>query len=262
MHERHTHREKYFEEQVYTTSKYVIPFLEQVMPVDAGLKVLEIGCGEGGNMKPFLDLGCDVTGIDLEENKIEKAGKFFADHPNRAKLRLICRDIYELDEPGLKFDLIILRDVIEHIHNQERFMNYVRKFLLPGGRIFFGFPPWQNPFGGHQQMATNKFLAVAPFIHLLPTFMYKGILKAGGESDSKIEGLLEIKDTRLTIERFNRILKKENFRVEKVIYYFINPNYEIKFKLKPRMVFRPITAVPVLRNFFITTCYYIVSQNS
>ena len=35
------------------------------------MTVAEIGCGEGGNLKPFLDLGCHIVGIDIAENKIE-----------------------------------------------------------------------------------------------------------------------------------------------------------------------------------------------
>ncbi|NOX67348.1 MAG: class I SAM-dependent methyltransferase, partial [Chlorobi bacterium] len=71
MQERHINRNKYFDEQVYTTEKYVIPFISKVLPVNSNLSVLEIGCGEGGNLKPFLDIGCKTTGVDLSEKKIE-----------------------------------------------------------------------------------------------------------------------------------------------------------------------------------------------
>ena len=50
MHDRHTDREKYFGEQAQTTRKHVIPFIETVKKVDEKLSVLEIGCGEGGNL--------------------------------------------------------------------------------------------------------------------------------------------------------------------------------------------------------------------
>jgi len=73
MHERHTDKQLYFKEQVYTTEKHVIPFIRKAAPIEAGMTVLEIGCGEGGNLKPFLDLGCRVTGIDISQSKIESA---------------------------------------------------------------------------------------------------------------------------------------------------------------------------------------------
>ena len=103
MHDRHTNRERYFREQNITTEKYIIPYLKDVMNVNEHTTVLEIGCGEGGNLKPFLDLGCKrVVGIDLSTTKIELANKFFADHPNKEKIEFIADDIYNTKKNGGK----------------------------------------------------------------------------------------------------------------------------------------------------------------
>lgn len=261
MQERHSNKEVYFNEQVYTTQKHVIPFVNKHIEVNKEMRVLEIGCGEAGNLKPFLDIGCKCVGIDLNEAKIEQGKIFFENHPNNHLLSLIYDDIYNrLNEFEEEFDLIILRDVIEHIHNQEKFMGGLKHFLKPNGKIYFGFPPWQNPFGGHQQICKSKFLSVAPYFHLLPKFMYAGILKLFGESKGTIENLLEVKETGISIERFERILRKENWITNEKILYFINPNYEVKFKLKPRVVFGFISKIPVLRNFMVTACYYLISK--
>lgn len=258
MQHRHKNRKLYFEEQAYTTEKHVIPFIEEFKPLIENLEVLEIGCGEGGNMLPFLDKGCRVTGIDLSSNKIENAKSFFSNHKNINRLTLINKDIYDIND-DLKFDLIIMRDVLEHIHNQERFMNYVKKFLKDDSLIFIGFPPWQNPFGGHQQVCNSKFLSKLPYFHILPRRIYKSVLKFFGET-TEVESLLEIKDTRITIERFKRIIKAEKYNVLKKTYYFINPNYEVKFKLKPRRQLDIINQMPYIRNYFVTTCYYLLSK--
>lgn len=260
MHDRHTNRERYFNEQVYTTKEYVIPFVAPVLPINTETTVLEIGCGEAGNLKPFLDLGCTCVGIDLSESKIELGKKFFEGHPHLERLTLMTDDIYDsADKLDARFDLIILRDVIEHIHDQEKFMGYMKRFLKPGGRVFFAFPPWQNPFGGHQQICRSKFLSKLPWFHLFPVFMYRGILKMFGESKATIENLLEVKETGISLERFQRILRKEQYKIDRRCFYFINPNYEVKFKLKPRIVWGFIGAIPWFRNFFTTTGYYVVS---
>jgi len=258
MQERHINRSKYFDEQVYTTEKYVIPFINKVLPVDSNLSVLEIGCGEAGNLKPFLDLGCEATGVDLSERKIENGKVFFSDHPNKDRLTLIVEDIYQSESLG-QYDLIIMRDVIEHIFDQERFMSYVKKYLKPGGKFFLAFPPWYNPFGGHQQICKNKLLSAMPYYHILPKPIYKGILKLFNEDMSRINSLLEIKLTGITIERFEKILTDNNYKIEKKTFYFINPNYEVKFGLKPRKQLGLISSIPGLRNFITTSCYYIVS---
>jgi len=258
MQARHHNRTQYFREQAYTTRNYVIPFIECVKQINAESEILEIGCGDGGNMEPFLDRGCKVVGVDAANQRIKDAITFFEKHPNFSNLRLIQDDIYNITEQ-MTFDIIIVRDVLEHIHDQERFMAYIKRFLKSKGVIFLGFPPWQNPFGGHQQICIHPVLSKLPFFHLLPKNIYQLILKKLGENDKMIEDLLEIRQTRITIERFNRILRMEKFRVLKKEFYFINPNYEIKFGLKPRRQLKIISSLPFARNFFITTCYYVIS---
>ena len=75
-----------------------------------------------------------------------------------AKVEFLCQNIYEdafLSRFKNQFDVIILKDVIEHVPEQEKFVPYLKNFLKPGGQIFFGFPPWYMPFGGHQQVCKN-----------------------------------------------------------------------------------------------------------
>jgi SAM-dependent methyltransferase len=187
------------------------------------------------------------------------AKEFYKDHQNRQNLTLICQDIYKVS-PDKKYDVIIMRDVIEHIPNQEKFMGFVKSFLKSDGKFFLAFPPWQNPFGGHQQICKSKLLSVLPWFHLLPGRFYTLILKAFGESEATIKGLFEIKDTGISIERFERILKRENYKTEKRVFWFINPNYQTKFGLKPRKQIKLITSIPWLRNFFTTAMYYVVSK--
>jgi len=265
MQERHKDKTLYFSEQEYTTKKYVIPFINDFLPINSSTTVLEIGCGEGGNLKPFLDLGCQCVGLDLNQTKIEFGKQIFENHPNNSKLELFVEDIYKVTRQDFQFDLIILRDVIEHIPNQEKFTEYVKKFLKPNGKIFFAFPPWQNPFGGHQQIAYSK-ISKIPFIHLLPKGLYSAVLRyfegnnilEGTNASTIVEELLDIKETRISIERFRKILRQSNYKIDKEILYFINPNYEIKFNLKPRKLFNIFGAIPYLRNFYTTVVYCIV----
>jgi SAM-dependent methyltransferase len=260
MQERHQNKDQYFAEQGLTTEKYVIPYLSGMAEVGPDLSVLEIGCAEAGNLKPFLDRGCKCTGIDISCGRIELAEEYFAGHPQRENLKLICEDIYKADLKGRTFDLIIMRDVIEHIPNQERFMGFAKKFLKPGGKFFLAFPPWQNPFGGHQQVCRNKILSKLPWFHLLPKSIYRFILQMGEKNEKKVEGLLDIKATGISIDRFERILKKENYIINKRTFFFINPNYQTKFGIKPREQAKLVASIPWVRNFFTTAAYYVISK--
>jgi len=259
MQERHKNKLQYFNEQGLTSQKFVVPFLSDLVSFGPKTTVLEIGCGEAGNLKPFLEKGCKCTGIDISCGRIELAKEYYNDHPNLQNLTLICSDIY-LVKPDTKFDVIIMRDVIEHIPNQEKFMGFIKEFLQPEGKFFLAFPPWQNPFGGHQQVCSSRVLSKLPWYHLLPWPVYRLVLKIFGESDGTITGLQEIKETGISIERFERILKRENYKTIKRVFWFINPNYDTKFGLKPRKQSRLVSSVPWLRNFFTTAMYYVVSK--
>jgi SAM-dependent methyltransferase len=258
MHDRHQNRKQYFDEQGITTSKYVIPYIERSLPLTSEMRVLEIGCGEGGNMVPFLQKGCEVIGVDLNEQQIKNAKIYIDETVPNAKVQLLYKNIYDAspDELG-KFDLIMLRDVIEHIHDQEQFMKYVKAFLKDNGRIFFGFPPWRMPFGGHQQVCKSKFLSKLPYFHLLPKPLYAGMLRMFGETKHVVDALLEVKETGISIARFERIARKHNYTTDNKTLFFINPNYEIKFKLTPKELFKPFQVIPYFKDF-LTTCYYTV----
>lgn len=261
MEERHSNRDLYFKEQNTTCEKYILPLINSHKKLDSTSRVLEIGCGYGGNLLPFIELGCQVTGIDIREASIEVA-KDYLNASSNDNLTLICSDIYDVTEYDGYFDVIFMKDTIEHIPNQEKFMPILKKFLKKDGIVFQGFPPWSNPFGGHQQMCESKILSKLPWFHLLPRPLYKGFLKLFGEKQSTIDSFVsDVYDTGISVQRFFKICKQNNFKVVKSDFYFINPNYEIKFKLKPKKIYTFLN-IPFLRDFYTTTVYCILKINS
>ena len=79
-----------------------------------------------------------------------------------------------------------------------------------------------------------------------------------GEYPNIIQELMEIKDTQITIERFERIVKKNDLKVLNKQHYLINPIYKYKFGLQPRKQFAPLSWIPYLRDFVTTCVYYTV----
>lgn len=260
MAQRHKDRKQYFNEQAFTTKKYVIPFIEKTKKISSDVRVLEIGCGEGGNMKPFLELGCEVYGIDINEKQLDRARDYYRELGLDDRLTLIHKDIYEVSPETIgQFDVIMLRDVIEHIPNQEKFLAFLPRFMKDDGVTFFGFPPWHMPFGGHQQMCRSK-LGKLPWIHLLPRGLYAKYLRAVGESDHTVESRLEIYDTGITIDRFFKIIKTVGLQVRDKQMYLFNPNYEVKFNLRPIHQIWPLDKIPWIRNFYTTCCYAVIGK--
>ena len=261
MFEFHGDRKRYFDIQVENTRKYVIPFIETTKPVVPGTRVLEIGCGEAGVLKAFTEIGCVGVGVELEEGRLVNARDWMKEELAAGKISFVSKDIYKVnveEELNGKFDIIILKDVIEHIHNQPKLIGWMKNLLNKDGVIFFGFPPWQMPFGGHQQVMKSKFLSKLPYFHLLPFGLYEGILKLAKEN---VPEFAEIKETRISIERFEKIVGETGYSIANKTHYLINPIYEYKFGWKPKKQTGFIKAIPWVRNFFTTCVYYLISPN-
>lgn len=261
MFEFHTNKETYYRWQFENAKEFVIPFIENVFPLNDKMKVLEVGCGEGGVLKAFVECGCYGLGVELSESRVNDANEFNKEFVGAGRMKFIAKNIYDEQfaaEFKGQFDLIILKDVIEHIPDQKKIMAQLKSYLTPTGKIFFGFPPWYMPFGGHQQLSRKKFLSKLPYYHLLPMPLYKGFLKMFGESKEVIAGLVEVKETGISIERFERICKQLNFTIDKRQLYFLNPIYKYKFGWKARKQNVVVGSVPYVRDFFSTCVYYLI----
>lgn len=254
MQKRHTNRKQYFNELAETCEKYFLPFIEHHKKITPNLSILEIGCGEGGNLLPFSNRGCKVTGIDISEIRIKEAKQFFQEEGLSGNF--LCQDIFTAIIVE-KFDIIIIHDVIEHVLAKKRLLAIAKNLLNSNGVIYVGFPPWQMPFGGHQQICRNRIISSLPFIHLLPEKAYRILLKQTGVNQRTITELMEIKDCGTTIELFKKLVKEIGLTQLNEAYYFINPHYESKFGLKPVKTISIFSAIPILRNF-LTTSYFAI----
>jgi hypothetical protein len=56
------------------------------------------------------------------------------------------------------------------------------------------------------------------------------------------------------------LYKQTGFEMACELHYFINPIYEHKFGLKTREQFGFIKALPWVRDFFTTSCYYLLKK--
>lgn len=258
---RHSNRLQYFNELANTTREFYIDYLNNHFNISNKCKVLEIGCGEGGNLLPFAELGCEVMGIDISKTRIVQAQEFFEYY--NASGKFFCQNFITADKPQSdddRFDIILIHDVIEHIEPdfKHEFVSNIKPFLRKNGIVFMGFPAWQNPFGGHQQI-TRGFASKLPFIHLLPNFMYKGLLKMSNVPQNAIDELMSIKRSKMSVEKFERLAKECGFSIKNRSLWFINPHYKQKFGLRPRRVWKWASLIPYFRNFYSTSAFYILN---
>ena len=256
MQERQTDRVRYFNELATTCEKYFLPYMMPFKRLLPGMRILEIGCGDGGNLLPFSRRGCNTLGVDMAASRIDVARSCF--EAAGAKGEFIASDIFLIKELQHQFDWIICHDVLEHISDKKLFLQNLRKYLSADGLVFMSFPAWQMPFGGHQQICHSRIMSHLPFFHLLPRSLYAFILRKAGEPPAIVDELLSIKSTRCPIELFERLAHEVGLVTLNRRFYFINPHYESKFHLRPRRLWSVLGAIPWVRNFFTTSCFYIL----
>ena len=242
---------------LYTTQNFVEPWIKSFTELN-GKRVLEIGCGEGGNLLPFEEEGATVIGVDRNPTRIEQAGQFILARNSQSKIRLETQEAMALKPSNFgTFDIVILKDFIEHV-DQGKFLPVVKELLSTNGVMFIGFPPWLMPYGGHQQVCRNV-LSRLPWLHLLPRRLYLSLLSALGEASDTVCNLEQNYHDGINIETLDTLLSKSGFQVLKEQHYLINPGYEAKFGLKPTKQLPMLSQIPWLRNFYTTCCYLLVS---
>ncbi len=134
MQERQKDRRLYFQELAATSRKYYIPYIQMYKPITSAMKVLEIGCGDGGNLLPFSALGRHTVGVDVAECRIRDARIFFREA--NARGIFLAEDVFALNDFPYLFDLIICHDVLEHIADKSAFLDRLKNFLTEDGIIF------------------------------------------------------------------------------------------------------------------------------
>lgn len=79
------------------------------------------------------------------------------------------------------------------------------------------------PFGGHQQICRHP-LCRLPFIHLLPRSLYQKYLEIMGESEIRINELISIRRSGMSIENFEDLCTKTNCRIIDRTLWLVNPS--------------------------------------
>lgn len=99
-----------------------------------GQKVLDIGAGTGYGTAMLLSHGCDVVAADYDYLDIASA---------RATWNLdnfVTADALNLPFHNGLFDSVVSFEIIEHVHNGDRFLAEMSRVLRPGGTLICSTP--------------------------------------------------------------------------------------------------------------------------
>jgi SAM-dependent methyltransferase len=109
----------------------------------AGKRILEYGCGLGGQAFALAGRGASVTGIDISDVAVAQAKRRAAAYSPQ-QLRFVKADAEALDFPDASFDLVCGSGILHHL-DLEKSLAEVRRVLASGGRGVFYEPVAHNP---------------------------------------------------------------------------------------------------------------------
>lgn len=95
-------------------------------------KVLDIGCGTGDRLEFLRQLGCDCSGVELSDQALH-AQKHFKLNVYQGQLQDAC---YEDNS----FDIVMMYNVLEHVHKPREVLKEIRRILKPGGTLIVEVP--------------------------------------------------------------------------------------------------------------------------
>ncbi|WOJ92530.1 methyltransferase domain-containing protein [Congregibacter variabilis] len=115
-------------------------------PMQAGQRVLDLGCGEGRHVIAACALdGVDAVGVDLSLNDLatarERMQEFRGDAAEDSALfLLLAGDALRLPFADASFDAVICSEVLEHIPDYRSALTEIARVLKPGGRFCASVP--------------------------------------------------------------------------------------------------------------------------
>jgi len=232
---------------------YYIPFLLNSNIEINDRDILEIGCGNGGFIEGFSSHSDKCVGFDLKNLNWETD-----------KVKFYSLDVFDeklSEKIDSRFDLIILRDVVEHLDNKKMdiLFDQIKLLLKDDGAVLITFPPFYSPFGLHQQVLLNSFLKYIPYLSLLPKLITRILTSGKKHNKSNVDELLSLYESKKTIYSFHRLVNRKKYSITHKKFFHIRPSHEIRYGLKT-MESNIISKIPVIRELFVTGTIFLIKK--
>jgi SAM-dependent methyltransferase len=252
--------ERYRRYQAELAGRYLIPTLRRWGVEPEGKHLLEAGSGNGGCAAEFHRAGCRVTAVEIDPRLVETARAL--DAKEGVDVETLAGDVCDRDCPGLDrgpFDIILLRDVVEHLENLAGALENMRRHLSDDGVVFVVFPPYYSAYGAHQQILPRRRAGVMPynklpFIQLLPDGWFNAITRG---DTAPHEEVARLRGIRLTLRRFGHDVDEAGLAFRNRKHYLVRPTHKLRYGL-PVVGASFLGRVPVINELLVTACYCLL----
>ena len=107
------------------------------VPQRQSLRILEVGCGGGNNLRLFCEMGCYwTTGIDINLTALSRAQRLLTEDGTSALL--LERDVRDLRMVPDYYDLVVDVTCLQHLTEADHHvaLQQIHAVLKPGGKLF------------------------------------------------------------------------------------------------------------------------------
>ncbi len=258
-------KRRYWRYQYDLARLYLQPLLREWGVEFRGRKVVDLGCAEGGVLVAFLERGAEAVGLELSPSRARLAVLLGAERG--LDVQVVVGDLLDaatIESLGGPFDLVLLRDVLEHVTDKLLALQHVRRLLRPGtGHALVTFPPFYSPFGGHQQMLRSWFRLI-PYWHCLPEVFFRPLAVFIRKTDPQPHILREMalfRRDRLSLRHFERLAQRADLRVAGRRFYLSRPSHRLRYGW-PVVGADAIGRVPVIREFLVSGAFFLLRAAS
>ena len=122
----------YFQDQLAGRREYA-PWMTEALDYagSQGLRVLDVGCGQGMDLASYAMAGADATGIDLTPRHVELARAHLEAFGVAAKV--VRGDAERMPFEDDRFDKVSSNGVLHHTPDMGAALREIRRVLRPGG---------------------------------------------------------------------------------------------------------------------------------
>lgn len=243
--------------------EYIIPLLREWGVKIDGVFVLDIGCGQGGVVCAFAEAGARCVGLELRPKRVLEGRKLLP-HEIKNRVDFVAGDFFvvPLNLDSRFPDLILLRDVFEHLSDKKAALRRLRNLMGYNTRLFITFPPFCSAFGGHQQML-RSFFKYIPYFHILPEplwSMVRGIARSRDRNFLFFKEIEKLRESPALVGRFKRMVKSSGLRIVNEQYYLVRPSHHLRYGL-PVVNAGVFGKIGGIREFIVTGAFFLLARD-
>lgn len=137
-----------------------LDLIRKYVPLE-GRRILDVGCGIGTYVRRFQEISPDAYGVDVSLGRLKRGAE--------SGLTLLAAAGEHLPFVYGSFDVVLLNEVIEHVHDDRATLGEALRVLRDGGHVVIYAPNRLYPFETHGIYLGKRYIfGNIPLVNYLP----------------------------------------------------------------------------------------------